>query len=345
MPILPYLRPTTSARPRSWNRLPDKYASTEEIHAPHSTRPFTDRRAAPGQRAQFSGELGPGQTAGVGDLDEGRRPRRATYQAGFRRGGARRARVARSRLDEGPVFQSDDLAPYEEALAALGDRGEVYPCRCTRKQIELASLSAPHGDAHELRYPGTCRPSEPTPLKAKLLVNEEVAWRIRVPEGETMFVDQFAGEQRFDIAATVGDFLIGAKGGMPGYQLAVVVDDARQGIDRVVRGDDLLSSTPRQLLMYDRLQLGPPPKYTHLPMVVGEDGRRLAKRHGDSRLSYYRSQGTPAARIVGLLAEWCGCGTRREMTTGEFLSSFNLERMPLKQITFSSNDNRWLLER
>ncbi len=197
--------------------------------------------------------------------------------------------------DEGPVYQSHDLTPYREALATLGNEGAVYACRCTRKQIAQASLSAPHGDEHELRYPGTCRPPESTPVDDVLQANERVAWRIRVPVAVTMFVDQFAGEQQHDVASTVGDFLVGAKGGMPGYQLAVVVDDARQRIDQVVRGDDLISSTPRQLLLYDRLELGPPPSYTHLPMVVGEDGRRLAKRHGDSRLSHYRAQGARGA--------------------------------------------------
>ncbi len=256
--------------------------------------------------------------------------------------------------DEGPVYQSHDLTPYREALATLGNEGAVYACRCTRKQIAQASLSAPHGDEHELRYPGTCRPPEPTPVDATLLTDKMlladaplladkgVAWRIRVPAAATTFVDQFAGEQQHDVAVTVGDFLVGAKGGMPGYQLAVVVDDARQGIDQVVRGDDLISSTPRQLLLYDRLELGPPPSYTHLPMVVGEDGRRLAKRHGDSRLSHYRTQGTRAERIVGLLAEWCGCGARQEMSAAEFLSVFDLQSLPQDPVVFKPTDDAWL---
>ena len=243
--------------------------------------------------------------------------------------------------DEGPVYQSHDLGPYREALATLGNAGAIYACRCTRKQIQQASLSAPHGDQHELRYPGTCRPLEPTPVEATFL-KDDVAWRLHVPNTVTTFVDQFAGEQQSDVAGTVGDFLIGAKGGMPGYQLAVVVDDARQRVDQVVRGDDLISSTPRQILLYDRLQLGPPPSYTHLPMVLGEDGRRLAKRHGDSRLSSYRAQGTPAERIVGLLAEWCGCGARQEMSAAEFLSVFNLRSLSPDPVVFRQADDSWL---
>jgi len=247
--------------------------------------------------------------------------------------------------DEGPVYQSHDLTPYQDALATLGKQGDVYSCRCTRKQIAEASLSAPHGDEHELRYPGTCRPQEPKPVDTNLLNSKEVAWRIRAPERVLTFVDRFAGKQEFDIARTVGDFLVGAKGGTPGYQLAVVVDDARQRIDQIVRADDLLSSTPRQMHVYERLQLGSLPSYTHLPMVVGEDGRRLAKRHGDSRLSHYRAKGTSAERMIGLLAEWCGCGPRREMTAQEFLEVFHLEHMPKEPITFSASDNQWLLAR
>ncbi len=110
--------------------------------------------------------------------------------------------------DEGPVYQSHDLTPYREALATLGSAGAVYACRCTRKQIAQASLSAPHGDEHELRYPGTCRPAEPTPVDATLLtdkmlladatlpVDERVACRIRVPATVTTFVDQFAGHHQ-----------------------------------------------------------------------------------------------------------------------------------------------------
>jgi glutamyl-tRNA synthetase len=163
-----------------------------------------------------------------------------------------------------------------------------------------------------------------------------------VPEGRIKFLDQFAGAQEFDVQNSVGDFLVRTKAGLPSYQLAVVIDDARQGIDQVVRGDDLLSSTPRQMLLYERLGLAPRPSYTHLPLVVGEDGHRLAKRHGDSRLTHYRAQGIRAERIIGLLAEWCGLGPRREMTTAEFLARFDIERIAHHPLTFTSADERWL---
>jgi glutamyl-tRNA synthetase len=244
--------------------------------------------------------------------------------------------------DEGPYYQRGDLAPYRTALERLAAQGDIYPCRCTRREIEAAALSAPHGDERELRYPGTCRPPQPTPVGADLLDEAGAAWRLWAPVGSTTFHDQFAGRHDYDVQGTSGDFLVATKEGLPAYQLAVVVDDARQGIDRVIRGDDLLGSTHRQLLLQERLGIGPPPHYMHLPLIVGEDSRRLAKRHGDSRISHYRAQDVSPERIIGLLAEWCGICGRRLMTIGEFLNSLRIENLPTSPITFGSKDDLWL---
>jgi glutamyl-tRNA synthetase len=246
--------------------------------------------------------------------------------------------------DEGPFYQLADLKPYEEALSRLSEGGDIYTCTCTRKQIEAAALSAPHGDEHELRYPGTCRPQNFVQLSDEQMLRRDVVVRFRVPKGVISYVDTFAGRQEFDVQQTIGDFLVRTKQGLPSYQLAVVVDDARQQIDQVVRGDDLLSSTPRQMLLYDKLQLEPRPGYTHLPLVVGADRKRLAKRHGDSRLSHYREQGVRAERVIGLLAEWSGLGNRQEMSANEFLDSFNLAAMSANPSVFTDQDDAWLLE-
>jgi glutamyl-tRNA synthetase len=244
--------------------------------------------------------------------------------------------------DQGPHYQRQDLWPYRAALEQLAAQGDIYPCRCTRREIEAASLSAPHGDEHEIRYPGTCRPATPTPVNPEQLGDPGVAWRLRVPEGATEFVDQFAGRHVHDIQATSGDFLVATKDGLPSYQLAVVVDDARQQIDRIVRGDDLLASTHRQLLLQKRLGINPPPQYFHLPLVVGEDGRRLAKRHGDSRISSYRDQGVTSERIIGLLAEWSGVGPRRTLSATEFRDAFRMQSLPNTALTFTRPDDIWL---
>jgi glutamyl-tRNA synthetase len=255
--------------------------------------------------------------------------------------------------DEGPYFQRHDLLPYRHALEQMGNQGDIYPCRCTRKQITAASLSAPHACDHELRYPGTCRPAIAEGVQFEAHTgngerpsqdhNEPAGWRIHVPEGVTTFADSFSGFQQHDVQKTVGDFLVSAKSGLPSYQLAVVVDDSRQGINQIVRGDDLLRSTARQLLLYECLNLGPVPSYTHLPLVVGEDGRRLAKRHGDSRLAAYRQQGVAPERIIGLLAHWCGLEPRKPMTLAEFLSRFQLEHLPHEQVQWTRAQDAWLL--
>jgi glutamyl-tRNA synthetase len=246
--------------------------------------------------------------------------------------------------DEGPSYQRRDLSPYEAALQQLAEQGDVYLCRCTRREIEAASLSAPHGDEHELRYPGTCRPEDPAPFSHEPPSAQNAAWRLRVPDGLSSFTDSFADRHEHDIQAASGDFLVATKEGLPSYQLAVVVDDARQQIDSIVRGDDLLASTHRQLLLQQRLALAPTPEYWHLPLVVGPDGRRLAKRHGDSRIIHYRSRGATPQRIIGLLAQWSGLGPRREMTAAEFLDRFSINQLPKTPIVFTTSDDAWLLE-
>jgi glutamyl-tRNA synthetase len=239
--------------------------------------------------------------------------------------------------DEGPLYQRQDLEPYHDALDQLAQQGDTYPCTCTRREIELAALSAPHADDHELRYPGTCRTrADPPP-------NEPAARRLRVRDGITSFHDHFTGPHQHNIQATTGDFLVATKEDLPSYQLAVVIDDARQQIDRVIRGDDLLASTHRQMLLQERLGLAPP-EYWHLPLVVGPDCRRLAKRHGDSRITHYRAHGVRSERIIGLLAEWSGFGPRRDTTAAEFLERFDINRLPKTPIVFTTTDDAWLLE-
>lgn len=254
--------------------------------------------------------------------------------------------------DEGPYYQKHDLTPYEAALSTLADQGDIYPCRCTRKEIEAAALSAPHEAGQEPRYPGTCRPQNPqSAAYASSLADagdpdaSPTAWRLRLADGESTFVDVFAGGRRENVYQATGDFLVATKAGLPSYQLAVVVDDSRQQIDQVIRGDDLLASTHRQLHLYDRLGFGPPPTYTHLPLVVGTDGRRLAKRHGDTRVDTYRRQGVSADRLRGLLAEWCGLGPRRPTTAAEFLERFELAKLPREAIVFRESDDQWLQAR
>ena len=249
---------------------------------------------------------------------------------------------------DGPVLeQSRDLRPYRQALARLGEAGLIYPCRCTRREIEQAQ-SAPHEEGAELRYPGTCRPPAGVgvvDVPAPATDTDAVAWRLRVPAGAIAFDDAVAGPQRFDVLAELGDFVVATKQGLPAYQLAVVVDDMRQGVTDIVRGDDLLASAARQLRLYELLDpAAPRPTYHHLPLVVGPDGRRLAKRHGDTRLTTYREHGVAPQRIVGLIARWCGVVSRpMEMSAAAFADAFEPARLPREPIVMTPEDERWLL--
>ncbi len=240
--------------------------------------------------------------------------------------------------DEGPTVQSHDLAPYRDAMARLAARGLVYPCELTRGEIE-AAMSAPHRGEGESRFPAELRPATgPTPFD-----REDVNWRFVVEPGEIAFEDGVRREQRVDVASGVGDFVVWTKRRQPAYQLAVVVDDARARVDRVVRGDDLVDSTGRQLLLYRALGLAPEPGYWHLPLVVGEDGRRLAKRHGDTRVSSYRAAGVRAERVVGLMAYWSGVAQERdEMTATEFRDRFEVGGLPRRDMVCTEADDLWL---
>lgn len=253
--------------------------------------------------------------------------------------------------DAGPYYQRVDLDIYQTALNRLEQAGLAYRCVCTRREI-MNALSAPHADDHDMRYPGTCRPpavgSKAEPVH--IADADETAWRLLVADDEkavVRFTDQLHGPQCVDVQQQSGDFVIWTKAGLPSYQLAVVVDDMRQGVTDVVRGDDLLSSTARQLLLYEALagDTGKqPPRWWHLPMVIGPDGRRLAKRHGDSRVAWYREQGVSAEKIIGLIASWSGiCQTPQPMDTKTFAQSFDISKLPREPVTFTAEMHQWLL--
>jgi len=226
--------------------------------------------------------------------------------------------------DAGPVVQSERLPLYEDALRRLQAAELVYPCTCTRSDIEAAA-SAPHADGAEVPYPGRC--SHRRVADAAQLVGRPFAWRLRITRGP-VFVDRFCGATAVDLRSDGGDFVVWKSSGTPAYQLAVVVDDAAAGITDVVRGDDLVASTPRQLLLYTHLGLTPP-RFCHVPLVVGPDGRRLAKRHGDTRLRALRDAGVPADAVIGLLA-W-SCGWQEQPTplrARDLVPRFRLDTIP-----------------
>lgn len=233
--------------------------------------------------------------------------------------------------DEGPHVQTERLAHYAAALERLRARGLVYPCVCSRREVEEAA-SAPHGPDGP-PYPGTCRGRFRDAAEASRASGGEPAWRFVVRPGPVLVSDALARARAFDLAETSGDFVVAKRAGDPAYQLAVVVDDAAMAITEVVRGDDLLPSTPRQLLLYEALGLAPP-AFLHVPLVVGEDGRRLAKRHGDTRIATFRAAGVAPERIVGWLARTLGIDVGGEARARELIGKLDLARIPREPIVY-----------
>jgi glutamyl/glutaminyl-tRNA synthetase len=186
----------------------------------------------------------------------------------------------------GPYNQSERYPIYRETLEKLERGGFIYPCICSRKDLQAAAR-APHAeDDNEPIYPGTCRE-----LKLPQVANRKFCWRFRVPDGESVaFTDANLGSQSFVAGRDFGDFVVWRTEDVPAYQLACVVDDAAMQITEVVRGADLLVSTARQLLIYRALNL-PVPKFYHCPLVTDESGVRLAKRHDALSLRRLRESG------------------------------------------------------
>ncbi len=227
----------------------------------------------------------------------------------------------------GPYRQSERLPLYRAALERLRDAGLVYPCFCSRAEVARAA-QAPHGEGEEgPRYPGTCRDLSEE-VRRERSPRRAPAWRLRVEPGPVAFEDRLHGRQAFDVATQVGDFVVARADGIPAYQLAVVVDDAAMGVTEVVRGDDLLASTARQILLYRALG-APPPRFAHVSLVVGPDGERLAKRHGALSLGDLRRRGVDPRRVVALLARLSGlAGAEPALAPGDLVAGFALARIP-----------------
>ncbi len=225
---------------------------------------------------------------------------------------------------DGPVVrQSERLNLYEEAIFRLKTGGYLYPCYCTRAEIRAAA-SAPHGISAADRYPGTCRHLTARERSEKEASGRPPALRVRSEKARIAFEDRLLGRHEDE----VDDFVVRRNDGSPAYQLAVVVDDAAQGVGEVVRGDDLADSTPRQLLLYRLLGL-PEPGYAHVPLVLGPDGSRLAKRHGAVTLADRAGRGEGPLRLLGWMAASLGLAEPGEdPTSRDLLDRFHPDHLP-----------------
>jgi glutamyl-tRNA synthetase len=217
---------------------------------------------------------------------------------------------------------------YEAAFARLERDGHVYACFCSRRDI-AAAASAPQDPGDEVRYPGTCRELGLDAARRRIDSGERHAWRFRVGHGERpVYEDLVHGSYGAALREPPGDFVIYRADHVPAYQLAVVVDDADMQIDEVVRGDDLLSSTLRQHLIYRALGCTPP-RFGHVPLLLGTDGVRLSKRHRGVTVRELREQGLAAERIVGWLAYRLGLRpSHTPLHVTDLVDGFSLSDLP-----------------
>jgi glutamyl-Q tRNA(Asp) synthetase len=219
---------------------------------------------------------------------------------------------------DGPTLvQSADLSRYHAALAQLRAQGLLYACKCSRKELERLA-SAPHAGEEGPVYTGTCR-ALALPFDDPAL---PVSWRVRVPAREVRVLDRLQGPVAQELVRDVGDFVVKRKDGMIAYQLAVVVDDAFQGVTEVVRGRDLLSSAPRQAFLFEALG-HPIPAFAHLPLWVDERGHRLSKRSGDSPtiLRELFSRGVSGPQVLARIARALGVDGGADALSFEALSA------------------------
>ncbi len=230
--------------------------------------------------------------------------------------------LARLGLDfEGDIVrQSKRLGHYRDAISDLESRDLTYSCWCSRREIREAAV-APHTPPGT--YPGTCRELSATARREKEETGRPPALRLRAAEAEVEVVDRLRGGYR----ATVDDFVLRRGDGIPAYHLVVVVDDAEMGVEEVVRGDDLLESTPRHAHLQSVLGL-PEPRWAHVPLVVDAAGDRLAKRDGSDSLRAREDAGESPSRLVALMGRSLGIDTPRECTPADLIEHFRADRIP-----------------
>ena len=228
-------------------------------------------------------------------------------------------------------YQSERDEIYEAYFEKLRDR--IYPCFCSRAALHAAS--APHLSDGRIIYAGTCRDMTAEQI-AEASKTRTPSWRIRVPERTITFTDHIQGFQTMDLAAECGDFIVRRADGVFAYQLAVVIDDALMGINEVVRGRDLLTSTPQQIWLYEALGF-PVPQFYHIPLITAPDGRRLSKRDKDLDLLVLREKYT-AEELIGLLAHLCGQTEKQEsLTAKELASVFDWNKVPTEDIRLTES--------
>ena len=246
--------------------------------------------------------------------------------------------------EAGPYFQMQRMDTYAEALERLKERGAVYPCFCSKETLDAKRKAAEDaGQAYE-GYDGTCRDMDPEEAARRIEAGEPHVWRLKVPRnhGPIQFNDAVYGPTSFP-ADVMDDMILVRTDGSPTYNFAVVCDDANMGITHVIRGDDHLSNTPRQILIYEALGL-PVPTFAHLSMILGPDGKKLSKRHGATSVEEYRDRGFLPDAMVNFLAllGWSLDGETTIMSRETICSEFSLDRITKKDAIFDETKLSWM---
>jgi glutamyl-tRNA synthetase len=238
--------------------------------------------------------------------------------------------------DGEPFVQSRGVAEIDAAAQSLLGRGLAYPCVCTRKEIQAAQ-SAPHSDEQKFLYAGTCRDKYPNLEAAERASGRAAALRFRVPDMIVRIEDGIQGVRKYDARKALGDFPISRSLGLPAYQLAVVVDDERQGVTEVVRGADLLESCARQWLLQQALGYRHP-RWWHVPLITDESGRRLAKRSDDISLARLRAAGAEPRQVVAWVARAAGMDVHRQVDARDILDRFDINTLSRTDVRLTRRD-------
>ena len=246
--------------------------------------------------------------------------------------------------EAGPYFQMQRMGTYTEALERLKERGAVYPCFCTKEELDAKREEAEKTQGGYAGYDRTCRDLDPAEAQRRIDAGEQHTWRLKVPldHGPIEFDDAVYGHVSFP-ADVMDDMILVRTDGSPTYNFAVVCDDANMGITHVIRGDDHLSNTPRQILIYEALgyQI---PTFGHLSMILGPDGKKLSKRHGATSVEEYRDRGYLSDAMVNFLAllGWSLDGETTIMSRETICSQFSLDRITKKDAIFDETKLDWM---
>ena len=246
--------------------------------------------------------------------------------------------------DAGPYFQTKRMDTYADALERMKQRGSVYPCFCTKDELDAKRVAAEANEGGYAGYDRTCRDLDPAEAAARIAAGEPHVWRLRVPEGHAAieFDDAVYGHVSFP-AEVMDDMIVVRTDGSPTYNFAVVCDDANMGVTHVIRGDDHLSNTPRQILIYEALGLDVP-TFAHLSMILGPDGKKLSKRHGAASVEEFCERGYLPDAMVNFLAllGWSLDGETTLINRATLCERFSLDRVTKKDAVFDETKLDWM---